>query len=95
MQLDGKTLDTLAWLSRLDIPADETEALSSSIAEMLTFFQQLSELDTEGVPPTAHIAPLENVLREDIPAESRLDRETLLSGTSSEDGLITLPKVIG
>ena len=95
MQLDGKTLDTLAWLSRLDIPADETEALSSSIAEMLTFFQQLSELDTEGVPPTAHIAPLENVLREDIPAESRLDRETLLSGTSSEDGLFTLPKVIG
>ena len=45
--------------------------------------------------PTAHIAPLENVLREDIPAAERLDRDTLLSGTESEDGLITLPKVIG
>lgn len=95
MQLDEKTLETLAWLSRLDIPEDETEALSSSIAEMLTFFQQLAALDTEGVEPTAHIAPLENVLREDIPAAERLDRETLLSGTESEDGLITLPKVIG
>lgn len=95
MQLDAKTLDTLAWLSRLDIPEDETEALSGSIAEMLTFFQQLSALDTEGVEPTAHIAPLENVLREDIPAAERLDRETLLSGTESEDGLITLPRVIG
>ena len=95
MQLDQKTLDTLAWLSRLDIPENETEALSESIAEMLTFFQQLSALDTEGVEPTAHIAPLENVLREDIPAEDRLDRETLLSGTESEDGLITLPRVIG
>ena len=95
MQLDEKTLDTLAWLSRLDIPEDETEALSSSIAEMLTFFQQLSALDTAGVEPTAHIAPLENVLREDIPAAERLDRDTLLSGTQSEDGLITLPKVIG
>ncbi|MBQ3939930.1 MAG: Asp-tRNA(Asn)/Glu-tRNA(Gln) amidotransferase subunit GatC [Oscillospiraceae bacterium] len=95
MQLDQKTLDTLAWLSRLDIPENETEALSESIAEMLTFFQQLSALDTEGVEPTAHIAPLENVLREDIPAAERLDRETLLSGTESEDGLITLPRVIG
>ena len=95
MQLDQKTLDTLQWLSRLDIPENETEALSESIAEMLTFFQQLSALDTEGVEPTAHIAPLENVLREDIPAEDRLDRETLLSGTESEDGLITLPRVIG
>ena len=95
MQIDEKTLETLAWLSRLDIPEDETEALSSSIAEMLTFFQQLSALDTEGVKPTAHIAPLENVLREDIPAAERLDRDTLLSGTESEDGLITLPKVIG
>lgn len=95
MQLDAKTLETLKWLSRLDIPEDETEALSGSIAEMLTFFQQLSALDTEGVPPTAHIAPLENVLREDIPAETRLDRDLLLSGTESEDGLITLPKVIG
>ncbi|MBR5405844.1 MAG: Asp-tRNA(Asn)/Glu-tRNA(Gln) amidotransferase subunit GatC [Oscillospiraceae bacterium] len=95
MQLDQQTLDTLAWLSRLDIPENETEALSESIAEMLTFFQQLSALDTEGVEPTAHIAPLENVLREDIPAAERLDRETLLSGTESEDGLITLPRVIG
>ena len=95
MQLDQQTLDTLQWLSRLDIPENETEALSESIAEMLTFFQQLSALDTEGVEPTAHIAPLENVLREDIPAAERLDRETLLSGTESEDGLITLPKVIG
>ena len=95
MQLDQQTLDTLQWLSRLDIPENETEALSESIAEMLTFFQQLSALDTEGVEPTAHIAPLENVLREDIPAAERLDRETLLSGTESEDGLITLPRVIG
>ncbi len=95
MQLDAKTLDTLAWLSRLDIPEEETEALSSSIAEMLTFFQQLSALDTDGVEPTAHIAPLENVLREDVPAASRLDRDLLLSGTVSEDGLISLPKVIG
>lgn len=95
MQLDAKTLDTLAWLSRLDIPAEEAEPLSESIAEMLTYFGQLSELDTEGVEPTAHIAPLENVLREDIPSETRLDRDLLLSGTQSEDGLITLPKVIG
>ncbi|MBR6107457.1 MAG: Asp-tRNA(Asn)/Glu-tRNA(Gln) amidotransferase subunit GatC [Oscillospiraceae bacterium] len=95
MQLDAKTLDTLAWLSRLDIPADEEAALSASIADMLTFFQQLSALDTEGVPPTAHIAPLENVLREDEPFSERLDRDLLLSGTESEDGLITLPKVIG
>jgi len=95
MQLDAKTMETLAWLSRLDIPADEEEALSASISDMLTFFQQLSALDTEGVPPTAHIAPLENVLREDEPFSPRLDRDLLLSGTESEDGLITLPKVIG
>lgn len=95
MQLDAKTLETLAWLSRLDIPEDETEALSSSIADMLTFFQQLQALDTEGVEPTAHIAPLTNVLRADEPNENRLDRNVLLSGTESEDGLITLPKVVG
>ena len=94
MQLDAKTLDTLAWLSRLDIPAEETEALSQSIADMLTYFGQLSDLDTEGVEPTAHIAPLQNVLREDEPFSPRLDRDLLLSGTESEDGLITLPKVI-
>lgn len=95
MQLDEKTLETLKWLSRLDIPDEETEALSGSIAEMLTFFQQLSALDTEGVEPTAHIAPLTNVLREDEPFSPRLDRDLLLSGTESEEGLITLPKVIG
>ncbi len=95
MQLDEKTLDTLKWLSRLDIPEEETEALSSSIGEMLTFFQQLSALDTEGVEPTAHVVPLENVLRADESVSPRFDRDLLLSGTQSEDGLITLPKVVG
>ena len=90
-------LDTLAWLSRLEVPAEESEilALSQSIADMLNFFQKLSELDTEGVEPTAHVVPLQNVLREDEPFAPRLDRDLLLSGTQSEDGLITLPKVIG
>ncbi|MBQ8920975.1 MAG: Asp-tRNA(Asn)/Glu-tRNA(Gln) amidotransferase subunit GatC [Oscillospiraceae bacterium] len=95
MELDAKTMETLAWLSRLDIPQEEEAPLSASIAEMLSFFQQLSALDTAGVEPTAHIAPLENVLREDEPFSPRLDRDLLLSGTESEDGLITLPKVIG
>ena len=48
MQLDQQTLDTLQWLSRLDIPENETEALSESIAEGLS--KAAAEAEAEEPP---------------------------------------------
>lgn len=52
--------------------------LEGELSSILDHVDLLSEIDIEGVEPTSHVVPLENVLREDEPRPS-LDREVALS----------------
>ena len=56
----------VAELARLELVPGEEELLTSQLNRILEFMDQLRELDTADVVPTAHILPLQNVLREDL-----------------------------
>jgi aspartyl-tRNA(Asn)/glutamyl-tRNA(Gln) amidotransferase subunit C len=52
-------------LARLELDDDETERLIRDLGRILEYVEQLSELDTEGVAPTAHVSNVAVALRED------------------------------
>ena len=59
---------------------------------ILAFAQALQQVDTTGVPMTAHVIPTQNVLREDEP-ETPFDREKLLaSAPTRTEECVTVPK---
>jgi aspartyl-tRNA(Asn)/glutamyl-tRNA(Gln) amidotransferase subunit C len=58
---------------------DEISSMSSELSSVLDHIEKISELDLEGVVPTAHVVELENVFREDEPRES-WPRERILEG---------------
>ena len=61
---------------------------------ILDHFDVLRQLDTEGVPPTAHTLPLENVLSPDEPRPS-LPHDAALRNAPNSDGVFfKVPKVI-
>jgi aspartyl-tRNA(Asn)/glutamyl-tRNA(Gln) amidotransferase subunit C len=68
----------VARLSRLKLSAEEVAAMQSDMSSILDHVDRLTEIDIEGVEPTSHVVPLENVLREDVPVPS-LDRDLSLS----------------
>ncbi len=68
----------VARLSRLKLEESEVEAMQVDLSSILDHVDRLSEIDIEGVEPTSHVVPLENVLREDTPRPS-LDREVSLA----------------
>src|SRR3954471_5929784 len=85
----------VARLARLQLSDDELELFTGQLAAVLEHAQDVASLDTEGVPPTAHPLPLENVLRDDEPRPS-LDRdEVLAQAPSAEDGRFRGPPVLG
>ena len=45
--------------------------MPKDLAAMIAFADELGQLDTAGVPPTAHIVPLTNVFRPDEPVPCR------------------------
>jgi aspartyl-tRNA(Asn)/glutamyl-tRNA(Gln) amidotransferase subunit C len=94
MKIDRDTLHKIAHLARLEVKPEEEAALLSSMENVLTWMEQLDELDTEGVEPLTHVTGEVNNWREDI-AENRLTREEALANAPSQDGTyLKVPKVL-
>lgn len=68
----------MARLSRLRLGDEEIDRLAGELSSILDHVDKLAEVDIEGVEPTSHVVPLENVLRDDVPRPS-LDRDVALS----------------
>lgn len=85
----------VAKLARLDLTDDEVELFTGQLEAVLEHAQDVEALDVEGVPPTAHPLPLENVFRDDVPGES-LDRDEVLAmAPAAEDGRFRVPRILG
>ena len=52
MEFDRDSVRKVAHLARLELTADEEQQFSGQLSSILDYFEQLSELDTEDVPPT-------------------------------------------
>ncbi|MFA5021906.1 MAG: Asp-tRNA(Asn)/Glu-tRNA(Gln) amidotransferase subunit GatC [Patescibacteria group bacterium] len=75
MALSKKDVEHIALLARLGLTEAEKEKFASQLSSILDYFEQLKEVNTNGVEPTAQVTGLENVLRDDV-VES-YDAETM------------------
>ncbi|HRV59219.1 MAG: Asp-tRNA(Asn)/Glu-tRNA(Gln) amidotransferase subunit GatC [Solirubrobacterales bacterium] len=81
----------VARLSRLRLGDEELDTLAGELSSILDHVDKLAEVDIEGVEPTSHVVPLENVLRPDEPRPS-LERDVALSqAPDPEDGAFRVP----
>ncbi len=85
----------VAMLARLELSSDALKKFQSEMEAIVGYVETLSELNVDGIEPTAHATPRTNVLRNDA-AEIRFDRATMLSNAPEEiDGeLVRMPQVL-
>lgn len=94
MKIDQEALRKIAHLARLDVKPEEEVALLDSMDSVLSWMDQLNEINTEGVEPLIHMMDEVNNWREDVSANN-LSRNQALSNAPSQDGIyIKVPKVI-
>ena len=72
----------VAGLSRLSLTDAEIKGYQNEFTSILGFFEVLSEVNTDGVEPTAQITGLENVLRVD--KVENFDSEKLIECSHQE-----------
>ena len=85
----------IAELSRLELSGEQTGKLQQEMERIIGYIDELKELDVDGVEPTAHAAPLSNVWREDVVAESFPRSEMFANAPGViNDNLIKLPRVL-
>ncbi len=85
MKIDKEEILHIATLSRLNFPDEELENIGAHLDNTLERFRALDAVDVSDVPPTAHILPYTNVLRDDVPGEP-MDRAELLKNAPETDG---------
>lgn len=84
----------VAALARLSLSEEETGRLQNEMSGMIAFADKLKELNVEGVPPTTHAVPIQNVFREDGTKPS-YDRSVLLNCAPRHDeSCVLVPRVV-
>jgi aspartyl-tRNA(Asn)/glutamyl-tRNA(Gln) amidotransferase subunit C len=65
MQLSRQEIEHIAKLARLELSEDEIKLYGTQLTGILNFIDQLQEVNTDNIEPTAQITGLNNVFRED------------------------------
>lgn len=66
MQLTKQEIEHVAKLARLELTEEEIEKYGAQLSGVLSYIDQLKEVDTTGIEPTAQVTGLENSWREDV-----------------------------
>ncbi len=94
MKITREDVRHVAALARLELSQDEEEKLVAELEAILGYVETIGELDTEGVPPSAHALDLAPAFREDE-VRNAPDVEALLANAPDRwQAFFRVPKII-
>ncbi len=94
MSLDKATVAKIAHLARIKVPDEELESLAGELSQILTFVEQLNEVDTKDVPPMTSVAAQKLRRRKDAVTDGGYPPQVLSNGPETAEGFYVVPKVV-
>ena len=94
MEISKEQVEHVAKLARLEVSEDEKATFARQLSGILTYIDQLKELDTRGVEPTATVLPTDNVFRGDEVRPSLSQEAALANAPDRADGFFSVPKIL-
>jgi aspartyl-tRNA(Asn)/glutamyl-tRNA(Gln) amidotransferase subunit C len=94
MALDKATVARIASLARIKVTEDEQTRLAGELTQILTWIEQLNEIDTSGVEPMASVASMKMPMREDVVSDGGVRDQLLANAPQTARGFFTVPKVV-
>ena len=94
MALDKATVAHIAALARIRLSEAELDPLVNELSRILTWMEQLNEVDTSGVAPMASVTSAGLTMREDEVTDGGRREEILSNAPRTARGLFVVPKVI-
>ena len=93
-KISSSDVRKVAQLARLELPEDQIETYTSQLEEILSYVDQLQEIDTKDVPPTTRAVEVVNAMREDL-VEVKSSREEILNQAPQREGdFFRVPKIL-
>jgi aspartyl-tRNA(Asn)/glutamyl-tRNA(Gln) amidotransferase subunit C len=94
MALDKATVAHIAALARIRLSEAELDPLVNELSRILTWMEQLNEVDTSGVAAMASVTAAGLTMREDEVTDGGRREEILSNAPRTARGFFVVPKVI-
>jgi aspartyl-tRNA(Asn)/glutamyl-tRNA(Gln) amidotransferase subunit C len=94
MSVDANTVRRIAHLARIRVDDDEIEPLRGELNAILDFFEQLAEVNVEGVEPMTSVTPMEMKKRPDVITDGGDPEAILKNAPARQDNFFLVPKVV-
>ena len=94
MKIDRPLLDKIAHLSRLEFDEKDADKIMKEMSGIITWVEQLNEVDTNGVEPLTTMSHEINALREDVVNPHLPHEKALLNAPKKDADYFRVPKVL-
>ena len=93
-RISREDVEYVLTLARLSLTGEEVDRMVSELDGVLGYAEALATVDTEGVPPTAHVIPLATPMREDRAAPPLDPEMAVANAPHSAGSAFVVPQVI-
>lgn len=87
-------VEHVAQLARLALSDEEKQRLTEQLNAILTYMEQLGEVPTAGVEPTAHVLDLVNVFRDDTVRQTLSADAALANAPETAHHFFVVPRIV-
>ena len=94
MAIDAATVRKVARLARIAEPEDKLEPLARELSGIMSWIEQLNEVDTDGVEPMTTSVAMTLPMRDDVVTDGGEPARVLGNAPKSEKGFCVVPKVV-
>lgn len=87
--LTAEEVDHIALLGRLSLTDEEKARYAQQLSAVLEYAAELASIDVEGIPPTATVLGVHNIMRQDDTpgASASIERDDALRNAPRTDGI--------
>lgn len=92
--IDLETARRVAKLARIRVPEENLPGLAEQLSGILTFMEQLNEVDVDGIEPMTSVTPMRLKRRQDGVTDGNMQDKILANAPDAREGFFAVPKVV-
>lgn len=93
-KLTATQVQNIAKLARLDLSEQEIEKFSLQLSSILSYFDQLQEVDTNNIEPTSQVTGQKNMTRQDLVDQVEIQEELIVCAPEREGKFVKVKNVL-
>ncbi|MDF1621429.1 Asp-tRNA(Asn)/Glu-tRNA(Gln) amidotransferase subunit GatC [Pseudothioclava nitratireducens] len=94
MSIDIDTARKVAHLARIAVAEEDLPELAKDLSGILTFMEQLNEVDVDGIEPMTSVTPMRLKRRVDAVTDGGYQDKILSNAPDAREGFFAVPKVV-